>query len=169
MERAKVVLGLAVAVDPVAAQSTAVKPSGAKAAAGWQALFADYAGYFDNFAADLIEPPPTDFDVLILNGDVYPDGDSGPLAVDIGIIDDRIASMESDLSGFTAREVIDATGLLVVPGFIDAHSHFLGAGRALDALSLHSPPVGDVTNIDELVEKAWRCLDLTAGWVQQQG
>jgi N-acyl-D-amino-acid deacylase len=88
----------------------------------------DYAGYFDNFTADLIEPPPTDFDVLILNGDVYPDGNSGSLAVDIGVIDDRIASMESDLSGFTAREVIDATGLLVVPGFIDAHTHADGGG-----------------------------------------
>ncbi|MBN1476238.1 amidohydrolase family protein [Candidatus Sumerlaeota bacterium] len=88
----------------------------------------DDAGYFDNFAADLTEPPPTDFDVLILNGDVYPDGDSGPLAVDIGIIDDRIASMESDLSGFTAGEVIDASGLLVVPGFIDAHTHADGGG-----------------------------------------
>jgi hypothetical protein len=50
---AGIVLGLAVAVDPVAAQSTAVKPSGAKAAAGWQALAID--DWQPREAADLMD------------------------------------------------------------------------------------------------------------------
>ncbi len=58
--------------------------------------------------------------------------------------------------------VVDLGANALLPGFIDAHGHFLGAGRALDALSLHSPPVGDVTNIDELVAKVRR-------WIEEKG
>ncbi len=44
----------------------------------------------------------------------------------IGIADGKIAA----LSAGTARETIDATGLLVLPGVIDAHEHFNEPGRA---------------------------------------
>ncbi len=64
----------------------------------------------------------TDFDVLILAGTVYQDGDSDPLDADVAIRGDRIVAI-GDLEGRTATETIDATGLLVVPGFIDVHSH----------------------------------------------
>ena len=52
-----------------------------------------------------------------------------------------------------ATRVVDLGESALLPGFIDAHGHFLGAGRALDTLSLHSPPVGDVNNIDDIVRK----------------
>ena len=52
-----------------------------------------------------------------------------------------------------STRVVDLGDGALLPGFIDAHGHFLGAGRALDALSLHSPPVGDVNNIDDIVLK----------------
>ena len=50
---AGIVLGLAVAVGPVAVQSSAAKPSGAKAAAGWQALAID--DWQPREAADLMD------------------------------------------------------------------------------------------------------------------
>lgn len=49
---------------------------------------------------------------------------ASPLA-DIGIADGRIAGF----SPGTAREEVDATGLLVLPGVIDAHVHFNEPGR----------------------------------------
>ncbi|MCH2470169.1 MAG: amidohydrolase [Gemmatimonadetes bacterium] len=58
-----------------------------------------------------------------------------------------------------STRVVDLGERALLPGFIDAHGHFLGAGRALDALSLHSPPVGDVTNINELVAKIQRWIE----------
>ena len=69
-----------------------------------------------------------------------------------GSLDDVLA-----LRGESTR-VVDLGDNALLPGFIDAHGHFLGAGRALDALSLHSPPVGDVNGIvrkiqDWIVEK----------------
>ena len=64
------------------------------------------------------------------------------------------------LEGPSTRVVELGDGALL-PGFIDAHGHFLGVGRGLDTLSLHSPPVGDVTTIDELVAKI-------AAWIAEQ-
>ena len=52
-----------------------------------------------------------------------------------------------------STRVVDLGDGALLPGFIDAHGHFLGVGRALEALSLHSPPVGDVNNIDDIVQK----------------
>ena len=56
-----------------------------------------------------------------------------------------------------ATRVVELGDRALLPGFIDAHGHFLAVGRSLDALSLHPPPVGDVRNIDDLVRKiqAW--------------
>ena len=53
--------------------------------------------------------------------------------------------------------VVDLGGGALLPGFIDAHGHLLAVGRGLDTLSLHPPPVGDVTDVDGLVRKirAW--------------
>jgi N-acyl-D-amino-acid deacylase len=63
-----------------------------------------------------------DFDLLIRNGRVV-DGSGNPdVRADVGIRGDRIAAV-GDLRGRTAGRVIDATGLMVVPGFIDIHSH----------------------------------------------
>lgn len=42
---------------------------------------------------------------------------------DIGINGERIAAIESDLRAASATEIIDATGLYVIPGMIDTHAH----------------------------------------------
>ena len=62
------------------------------------------------------------FDILILNGQVV-DGTGNPWVYsDIGINDDEIVAM-GDLSAATGRQTIDATDLVVAPGFIDMHTH----------------------------------------------
>ena len=47
---------------------------------------------------------------------------------DVGIATGKIAAVETRLAG-TARQTIDATGLHVFPGVIDAHLHFNEPGR----------------------------------------
>ena len=64
-----------------------------------------------------------------------------------GTFDDVMA-----LRGESTR-VVELGDRALLPGFIDAHGHLLGAGRALESLSLHSPPVGDINNIDDIVGK----------------
>ena len=60
------------------------------------------------------------------------------------------------LEGPSTR-VVDLGEHALLPGFIDAHGHFLGAGRDQTSLLLHPPPVGDVDDIDDIVRKvrAW--------------
>jgi N-acyl-D-aspartate/D-glutamate deacylase len=60
--------------------------------------------------------------LLVRNGRVI-DGTGAPsAAADVAIAGDRIAAVAPGLWGEAAR-IIDATGLLVTPGFIDIHSH----------------------------------------------
>jgi N-acyl-D-amino-acid deacylase len=62
------------------------------------------------------------FDVLFENGRVI-DGTGNPyLVADVGIKDGRIAAI-GQLDSASASRAIDATGLYVVPGFVDPHSH----------------------------------------------
>jgi N-acyl-D-aspartate/D-glutamate deacylase len=59
------------------------------------------------------------YDVLIRNGRVI-DGSGNPWTyADVGVIADRIAFVGHAGAGITARRTIDASGLIVAPGFID--------------------------------------------------
>ena len=66
------------------------------------------------------------FDSLIRGGQVVQASGVGRL--DIAIDAGRIASLAPEVSG-PAREVIDARGLHVFPGVLDAHVHFNDPGR----------------------------------------
>jgi dihydropyrimidinase len=50
---------------------------------------------------------------------------TGSRRADVAVRGGRIEAVEADLSGLaaTAREAVDATGLLVLPGVIDVHTH----------------------------------------------
>lgn len=63
-----------------------------------------------------------EFDTLIVGGTVV-DGTGRPrYPADIGLRDGRIDRIGC-LTASTARERIDATGMIVAPGFIDSHTH----------------------------------------------
>ena len=89
--------------------------------------------------------PPAD---IVFVGDhiVTMDPDQ-PTVEAVAVRDETIAAAGSRddvlaLRGATTR-VVELGDRALLPGFIDAHGHFLAVGRALDSLSLHPPPVGD--------------------------
>jgi len=60
------------------------------------------------------------FDIVIKNGDVY-DPRSGKFEIrDVGIVGSKIGEISKGLDG---REIIDASNMIVSPGFIDIHMH----------------------------------------------
>jgi N-acyl-D-amino-acid deacylase len=61
---------------------------------------------------------PTDFDVLIKGGTVYDGTGRAPRRVDVAIKGDRIVAI-GNLGRGRARNVVDARGLAVAPGFIN--------------------------------------------------
>lgn len=62
------------------------------------------------------------YDILIRHGRVV-DGTGAPwILADVGIRGDTVAAVGRDLAG-TATTVVDATGMVVAPGFIDIHTH----------------------------------------------
>jgi N-acyl-D-amino-acid deacylase len=62
------------------------------------------------------------YDTLIRGASVHDGLGSAPAYLDVAIDNDRIAAVGS-LDGRSARLEIDATGLSLAPGFIDAHTH----------------------------------------------
>jgi allantoinase len=67
------------------------------------------------------------FDVLIRGATVVGAGAHRPL--DVGVVDGLISALGPELTG-PATEEIDATGLHLMPGVIDAHVHMNEPGRA---------------------------------------
>ena len=61
--------------------------------------------------------------MLIKNGTIYDGIHREPYAADLRLEGGKIKEIKSGLSPLPGEEVIDAAGLRVYPGFIDAHSH----------------------------------------------
>jgi N-acyl-D-amino-acid deacylase len=79
----------------------------------------------------------TMLDCLIKNGFIIHGDDSAPVKTNIGIQGDKIVYIGDEI--VDAGNVVDATGLIVSPGFIDTHAHseftILADGKAEGKLS----------------------------------
>jgi predicted amidohydrolase YtcJ len=86
-------------------------------------------------------------DLVILNGKVVTLDDARPRAEAVAIAGERILKVGSNaevraLAQKNRTRVLDVKGRLVLPGFIDNHTHFAQAGRlllGLNLLEVHEP------------------------------
>lgn len=64
------------------------------------------------------------YDVILRSGLVF-DGSGAPgRLADVGIRDGKVAAIEESLDPALGDHVVDATGQWVMPGFLDAHTHY---------------------------------------------
>lgn len=85
---------------------------------------------------------------LLLRGGILVDGSGAPRrTADLGVCYDRIVAI-GDLRGATAGRVLDVAGLVVAPGFVDAHAHTDLRRNARALSKLHQGVTTDVTGPD---------------------
>lgn len=75
------------------------------------------------------EEKVSDFDLAIVDGRVIDPGSKMDQIADIFIQDGVIKKIEKPKSKFSATEIINAKGMIVVPGLIDMHAHLREPGR----------------------------------------
>jgi predicted amidohydrolase YtcJ len=90
------------------------------------------------------------------NGQVLTMDADGRRATALVIEGERIVAVGSDedVAPWVSKAdvEIDLEGRTVVPGFIEAHGHFPGAGLAAVAADLNSPPIGVIRTIPEALD-----------------
>lgn len=81
-------------------------------------------------AAPPVKTQNPEFDILIKGGHVIDPKNGVDALMDVAVTGGKIARVAANIDRALARRVADATGLMVVPGLIDLHSHvFFGTER----------------------------------------
>jgi predicted amidohydrolase YtcJ len=78
-------------------------------------------------------------DLIVYNARVYTVNDKFDTAAAFAVKDGKILAVGSDAEirkDYSAKEVLNAQGKAVFPGFIDAHAHFYGYGESLQTADL---------------------------------
>lgn len=88
---------------------------------------------------------------IIKNGTVMTMGPQGTIEADVLIENGKIVKIEKEIC-VDGAELIDASGMIVLPGFVDAHSHV--GGFDLDA---------DTQDVNEMVKPVTPELDIYDG------
>ena len=90
-------------------------------------------------------------DFILHNGKVYTVDSAFHVAEAFAVKDGKIIAVgknEDILKSYRADSIVDAHGMAVYPGFIDAHAHFVGYGRSLFEVNLY-----DCSNWDEAITR----------------
>ena len=78
------------------------------------------------------------WDLLIKGGTVVDPSQGLHRVADVAISGDKVAEVGPDLDGSDAVEIIDASGKIVTPGFIDLHTHNFVSSPKLPSLPVDS-------------------------------
>jgi len=99
-------------------------------------------------------------DLVITNAKVWTGDKSLPIAQAVAVLGDRIVAVGSNAAADAWRgpntKVIDAGGKLLLPGFNDAHVHFVSGGQQLDNVQLN-----DATSPQEFARRIVERVKIT--------
>ncbi len=107
------------------------------------------------------------YDLLIKNGHVIDPKNNIDRIKDIAVANGKIAKVDNDIPAAQSKKTIDATGLYVVPGLIDIHTHvFVGSKADKFADGIYSVSPDDfsfksgVTTVVDAGTSGWRNFPL---------
>ena len=105
-----------------------------------------------------------DYDLLIKNAHLIDAKNKLDQAMDVAVLDGKVAEVSEQIPAEKAKKVIDATGLYLVPGLIDIHVHVFHGTRQDEYISnsfTSLPPDGftfrsGVTTVVDAGSSGWR-------------
>jgi len=109
-------------------------------------------------------------DLIVINGKVYAGGGGEELAEAVAIRGNKVVRVGSNREIQRLRRaqttVIDAKGGAVMPGFNDAHTHFISGGLSLDQINLL-----EATTLDEIKDtvRIWSEAHPERTWITGRG
>ncbi len=112
----------------------------------------------------------TGVDLIVINGKVYAGGGAGELAEAVAIRGNKVVRVGSNREiqrlGHAQTTIIDAKGGSVMPGFNDAHAHFISGGLSLDQINLL-----EATTLDEIKDsiQVWSEAHPERTWITGRG
>ena len=95
-------------------------------------------------------------DTIYIGGDIVTVNDAQPAAEALAVQDGKIvavgarADVEKAHKG-AATQVVDLGGKTLMPGFIDAHGHYVSALTVANQVNLYTPPAGPGTDPNAIV------------------
>jgi predicted amidohydrolase YtcJ len=105
-----------------------------------------------SFSISLLAQSKPTADLIVTNAKVWTVDKAHPTAQAVAVLGDRIVAVGSNTDVEVLRrpdtKVIDGGGKLLLPGFNDAHVHFVDGGLQLDSVQLN-----DATSTDEFVRR----------------
>src|SRR5262245_42327721 len=106
---------------------------------------------------------------LLITGGEIVDGTGSPgFRAAVAVVDGRLRILRGEIPGLDAERRIDATNLVVAPGFIDAHSHsdlIVLEDRALEAKTLQGVTT-EIVGVDGLSYAPFPRLEDLRAFVQ---
>jgi predicted amidohydrolase YtcJ len=100
-------------------------------------------------------------DLIIQHAKIWTGDAANPTAQAVAVLQDRIVAVgaDTDVEGWRGPQtrVIDAAGKLLLPGFNDAHCHFLSGGSQLNAVDLN-----DATSAAEFARRIGERAKITS-------
>ena len=103
------------------------------------------------------------YDLLIKDGRVIDPKNRIDAKMDVAIAEGKISKVAKDIPVTQSKKIVDATGLLVTPGFIDIHTHvFVGSKPDIFADGIYSVSADDfsfksgVTTVVDAGTSGWR-------------
>lgn len=95
--------------------------------------------------------------IVFFNSRVYTTDVNARRASAVAVDRGRIVAVGDDdevIGGFPEAEPLDLGGRTVLPGFIDAHNHFLATGESLASVDVRYPAVASVDDLVKVIAEA---------------